>query len=145
MSASTMAKVPVWFWIIAAVAVLWNLGGIYAYWSHVTLSDEALAALPEAQRNMYLSMPAWATAAFAIAVFGGVVASIALALRSRFAVLLFGVSLAAVFVQMFQAFVLANALAVAGASAAIVPSMIVIIAIVLLWFSSMARGKGWLQ
>jgi hypothetical protein len=136
---------PVWFWIVAALALLWNLAGIYAYWSHVTLSDEALAALTEAQRSMYLGMPAWATAAFAIAVFGGVAASLALVFRSRFSVALFGISLAAVVVQMFQAFVLANALNVMGASAAIMPSTIIVIAIAMLWFSTMARGKGWLR
>lgn len=141
----TGSRLPVWFWIVAALAILWNLMGVYAYWSHITLSDEALAAYPAPVQEMYRATPAWANAAFAVAVFGGVAASIALALRSRFAIALFGVSLAAFLVQAFQAFVLANAIKVAGASAAIMPSIVLVLAIALLWFSRMARGKNWLR
>lgn len=145
MQARNSQSLPMWFWIVAIVAIVWNLGGVYAYWSHITLSDEALAAYPQPVQEMYLATPAWANAAFAIAVFGGVAASLALALRSRFSVALAGISLAAVVVQLFQAFVLANALSVAGASAAVVPSLVLVLGTALLWFSFMARGKGWLR
>lgn len=142
---SSAHKLPVWFWIVAILAVLWNLGGVYAYWSHITLSDAALATYPEPVQKMYREIPAWANAAFAIAVFGGVAASLALVFRSKFSAALFGLSLAAVLVQAFQAFVLANAISVAGPSAATAPSLVALFAIVLLWFSLMARGKGWLR
>ena len=62
---------PKSFWIIAAIALVWNLMGVAAYLMQMTMSDEAIAALPEAQRALHESTPAWATGAYALAVPGG--------------------------------------------------------------------------
>ncbi|MDZ7768490.1 MAG: hypothetical protein U5K38_05175 [Woeseiaceae bacterium] len=59
------------FWIISALALLWNLLGVMAYIMRVTMTPEALAALPEAERELYTNTPAWVTGVFAIAVFAG--------------------------------------------------------------------------
>jgi hypothetical protein len=145
MQTTPASKLPLWFWIVAGVALVWNLIGIAAFFMDPTMNESAMAALPEAQRSLYAATPAWATAAFAIAVFGGAAASAGLLLRTRLAVALFGISLVAVLVQMFQAFVLANAISVVGAGAAIMPAIITLIAIALLWFAWTARSKGWLR
>ena len=59
---------PKWFMVVAAVLLVWNLLGVMAYVMQVTMSPETLAALPQEQRQLYESTPAWATAAFAVAV-----------------------------------------------------------------------------
>lgn len=54
-----------------------------AYLTQAYKTDEANALLPEAEKTHYDNNAIWATAAFAIAVFGGVLASIALLMRKK--------------------------------------------------------------
>jgi hypothetical protein len=144
MNASTSAKPPTWFRAIVIAAIVWNLLGVAAYIMDVTRSEEALAGLPEAQRALYSSIPAWATGAYAIAVFAGLGGSVLLALRKALAAPVFGLSLAAVAVQMLHAFVLSDSLAVLGPASAIMPAVVTVIAAALIWFSLDARRRGWL-
>ena len=77
------------FWIIAVIALIWNLMGVMAYLGQAYMTDEAKALLTEAEKALYDNVPIWVTAAFAIAVFGGVLASIALLMRKQIAKLYF--------------------------------------------------------
>ena len=138
-------KLPTLFWIVAIAAVIWNLLGVMAYVMQVTMSDEALAALPQAQQALYAAQPAWVTGAFAIAVFAGLGGSIALALRKGLATPILAVSLVAAALQMFYFFAMSNTLAVMGAASAIMPSLVIIIGVALVWFSTRAKGKGWIR
>lgn len=56
---STSTKPPVWFWIVAIVALLWNALGIMAYLMRAYLTDEAIAALPQEQQVYIQNQPAW--------------------------------------------------------------------------------------
>ena len=71
MSGTRTQSSPMWYRIVAVLALVWNLMGISAYLMQVTMNEADLAALPEAQRLLYETTPAWATAAFATAVFAG--------------------------------------------------------------------------
>ena len=62
--------IPRSFWIISIVALVWNALGVMSYLMSVMMSPETLAAMPEEQRAMYETMPAWVTGAYAVAVFG---------------------------------------------------------------------------
>ena len=57
---------------------------------------------------------------------------------------LFLVSFAAVIVQDFNAFVLSDWKSVWGNSALFLPSVVVIVCIVEIWYTRLAKGKGWL-
>ena len=46
--------VPAWFRIVGVLALIWNLMGVSAYLMQVNMSEEDMAALPEAQR-----VPPW--------------------------------------------------------------------------------------
>ena len=134
---------PVMFRVVAVAAVIWNVLGVLAFVMNVAISAEAMAAMPEAQQALYAAQPAWVTGAFAIAVFAGLGGSIALALRKGIATAIFVVSLVAVIAQMFYAFAMSNMLSVMGASSAVMPSLIIIIAAALVWFSTRSKAKGW--
>ena len=54
------------FWIIGAVALIWNVMGVINFFGQ--MNADALAAMPKAQRAIIEGRPAWATRAFAIAV-----------------------------------------------------------------------------
>lgn len=138
------SSVPKWFWIVAGVALLWNLMGVGAYIADVTRTDEALAKLPEAQQALYAAQPVWVTGAYAIAVFAGLLGSAALLFRKGLATPLFAVSLAAVIVQFGYLFLAMNVFAVMGAAAAVFPVVIIVIAAFLTWFSIQAKARAWI-
>ena len=135
---------PVMFRVVAVAAVIWNVLGVLAFVMNVAISAEAMAAMPEAQQALYAAQPVWVTAAFAIAVFAGLGGSLALALKNSRATPIFAVSLIAIIVQMSYVLALSNTLAVMGASAAVMPVLIIVIAAALLWFSTRASNKGWI-
>lgn len=141
---SDSSSPPRSFWIISVLALVWNLIGILTYLMSVTMSEEALAALPEAERALYSDIPAWVTAAYAIAVFGGTLGCVALLLRKAWAVPVLVGSLIAILVQMFHALALSELIVVRGAGAAVLPLLIVAIAVYLVWFARSARARGWI-
>ena len=58
---------------------------------------------------------------------------------------LFLLSLAAVLVQTYHAFVVAGALGVLGAGAAVLPALVIAIGVGLIWYARSAKEKGWLK
>ena len=106
---------PTWFKVVAVLALLWNLLGCLAFFSDLRLSPEDLAKLPEAQQALYAARAGWAVAATAIAVFGGVLGSIGLLVRKKWAFPVFALSLLGILIQDFGLFVLADGMEVAGA------------------------------
>jgi len=104
MSETSTNKAPTWFMVVAGILLVWNLLGVAAYIMQITMTPEALAALPDAQRQVYKNTPEWATAAFAIAVNGGVLGCLLLLLKRNLAGLFLQLSLAGVLVQMFHSF-----------------------------------------
>ena len=133
------------YWVISALALLWNLVGVLAYVAQVTMSPEALAELPEAQRAILEATPAWATSAFAIATTTGVLGCVLLIIRNSWAVPMFLVSLSAVLVQMYHAFVIADAIQIMGPTVAIQPALVIAISSGLIWYSRHAKEKGWFR
>ncbi len=138
------AKAPVWFWIIAAAALLWNAIGVMSFLTITMMSADNLAAMPEVERALYESTPIWATAAFAIAVFGGLFGSLMLLLRNGLATTLFMASLAGIIIQFTRWLFFTNAPEVYGAETYFMPGLVTVIAVFLLWFSTKAKGNGWI-
>jgi len=140
-----IAAPPHRFWVVAILALLWNLIGVMSYLSSVMISVETLGAISEAERALYTNVPPWVTVSYAIAVIGGSLACVVLLARRRWSTVLFAISLVAVVVQMSHQFFLTAAIEVLGLSAAVVPIMVILVAAWLVWFSSDAGQKGWLR
>ena len=132
------------FWIVGGAALVWNLIGLVFYYSHVTMTPEALAGFTPEQQEFFTATPTWATAAYAIAVNAGVLGSLSLLLRKTWAVPLFVLSLLAIIAQNFYSFVLAGGLQVWGAAGAALPSIVFVIGIALVWYSRQTKAKRWL-
>jgi len=139
------SKPPVAFWIVSILALLWNLMGVMAYITTVTMTPEALQALPTEQQQLYTDIPKWATAAFAIAVWGSTLGCILMLLRKRFAVPVFAVSFAGILVQMTHSLVISKSIEVYGPGGAVMPIMIILIGGFLVWYSRKAQANGWLS
>ena len=79
------------FWLIGARALIWNAMGVVNYF--MQMNPDVLELYRESERAIIEGRPAWATGAFAIAVFGGTLGSLLLLLRKSAATYLFVVSL----------------------------------------------------
>lgn len=136
-------KAPTWFMVVSALLLVWNLLGVMAYIAQVTMSPESLAALPGEQRQLIENTPAWATAAFAVAVNFGVLGCILLLLKRNLAGLFLQLSLAGVVVQLFHAFFMSNSFEVFGPGGLVMPVMVIIIAIYLVILAAKAKAHHW--
>jgi hypothetical protein len=138
-------KPPLWFWIVGIIALIWNLMGVMAYIGQAYITEAELSALSDAEQTLYANVPPWATAAFAIAVFGGTLASIALLLRKKFAKILFVISFLGIIVQMIYNFFISEAMEVYGPGGLIMPVMVILIGIFLITFSYKSFLKNWIS
>lgn len=135
---------PTSFWVIAVVALLWNLLGVVMFVMQVGMTPEQLAALPADQRSLYEAAPPWVNIAFGVAVFGGVLGALGLLMKKRWAVLMFLLSLLALAVQVVSVYATTPAWQVQGPSGAIMPVVLVLIAVFLWWYARKAAARGWI-
>ncbi len=135
---------PAWFWIVSILALLWNLMGVAAFVMQMTMSADALAALPADQQALYASMPAWVTVTYAVAVFGGALGCLLLVLKNKLAIPLLVLSLLGVLGQMLYMFLLSDTFQVMGRAAMVMPIVIIVISVFLVWFSRMSARRGWI-
>lgn len=138
------SKPPMWFWVVSGIALIWNAMGVMAYLGQAYMSDADLEALPEAEQALYTDVPAWATAAFAVAVFGGFLGAIALVIRKKWAKSLFLLSFIGIILQMTYNLFMSKAMDVYGPGGIIMPVMVIVIGIYLILFSNKSVEKGWL-
>lgn len=138
------SKPPKSFYWIAGVGLAWNVVGLLAYISQMTMSPEVLAELAEPQRAFLETRPAWASAAFAIAVNAGVIGCLLLLLKQSIAPLVLALSLAAVVVQNIHAYGLSNGMEVFGVAGVGAAAAILVIGAYLLKVAADAKNAGWL-
>ena len=139
MSEKTAVDVHWSFWVIGALGLIFNLLGCLNFLSQ--MNAETVASMPEIYRTIAESRPAWGTAAFALAVFGGLLACVLLLMRKSMAL------------HVFIA-------AVVGAVAAQIPFLgmtdfpieawvgwlsQVAIGTFLVWYSKLAKNKDWIS
>ena len=140
-----MSKSPLWFKIVAVLAILWNLIGCVALASDVRLTPEDVKTLPDAQQALYASRPSWAVAGTAVAVIGGTLGSIALLLGKKSALPILVASLIGLLVQDYWMFVLIDGATLAGPIVVALQTAVLVIAIGLVFLSRKAISRGWLQ
>ncbi|QJB68456.1 hypothetical protein [Parasphingorhabdus halotolerans] len=138
-------KPPIWFWIVGILALLWNGMGVGEYIRQITMSAAEFAALPANQQELMIDQPFWLTAAFAIAVLAGFVASVLLLLRQRIAVRLFMVSMLAVFTQFGGLFLFKGYWDMLSGAEIVMPILIPIFAVGFAWFAWRCEKSGYLR
>lgn len=135
---------PVSYWIVAVLALAWNLIGAAMLYLQANMAPESLARMTEAQRQVYEATPGWLNIAFAAAVTGGVLGAVGLLLKKRWAATLFLVSLIGLLVQVIGAYVVTPAWAAYGAAGLAMPAVLLAISVFLLWYANRAADRGWL-
>ena len=136
--------VPTWFWVIAAVSLMWNILGCVIFSSEVFAQEAIIESMTDEQKEWVRSTPRWIYVVFAISVSTGVVGSFCLLLRKKLTVPMFTISFAAVLIQMVYTMLIAGGLRVMGPTGAVMPTVVITLAGAWLWFSLLSKGKGWL-
>ncbi len=135
-------KPEITFWIIGIIALIWNILGVVAYLMQAYMTQEDLLALPLEEQALYLDIPAWVTAAFALAVFGGLLGCLLLLLRKKLATFVFIISLIGIIVQMIYNVFMSKAAEVFGPGNMIMPLMVIVIGTFLIWYSKRLQDQG---
>ncbi len=138
-------KIPIWFWVVSIIMLLWNLMAINTFFQHITISEEALQAMALNERELYGAYPYWIKIDFGVAVLGGVLGSLGLLLRKKWAKTFLVISLIAVIVQMFFSLVIAKATDVYGPEAVIMPLIVILVSCFLVWFAHFSIKKNWIK
>ncbi len=140
-------KVPVSFWVVGAFALVWNILGFVIYYMQVSATPELLAQMYESEAELAFvsGIPAWATGAQGLAVTAGVLGSLLLLIRMSLAKLLFIASLAGILAQNVYGFIIGNGIEVFGATAIVLPVVVILIAVALIIYAGKAADKGWLR
>lgn len=138
-------KVPIWFWVVSVLALVWNFMGVGAFVMQLTMSDEAREKLPELERAMYAAIPSWYMVAFGIAVFAGFLGCVGLILRKKWAAKLFILSFVGIIAQQIYMFVLSDVGNSMNSNQLSMTLSIPVIALFLIWLSRTSAAKNWLN
>lgn len=138
-------EVPVWFVILAGMALAWNLLGLAAVIMDFMMSAESIASLSEAQQQMYASRPAWSSFASLLAVTAGTFGCIGLVLKRTWARPILVLSLIGLIAQDIAFFVIMDAIGAYGIQVVIMQGIVFVIAVALLILAQFAMKKQWLH
>ncbi|RYD68329.1 MAG: hypothetical protein EOP58_00910 [Sphingomonadales bacterium] len=138
------AKRPGWFIILVGVLILWGLAGCAAFYMHVAYGPAMNPDATDWDRAYFAALPGWFAWDYAVAVGAGLLGSVALLLRSRFALLLYLLSLIAVAVQFGYVFFATDLLSHKGAAMSVpFPAFIVAMVLLQVWLARYAADRGW--
>jgi hypothetical protein len=127
---------PWHLWLVGILALLWNCIGAFDYAMTETRNASYMSAFTPEQLTYFYGFPTWVVATWALSVWGGVLGSVLLLLRKRWAVPVFGVSLVTMMLTSFYSFVLTNGLATMGGAGGLVFSAVIfVIAVALLFYA----------
>jgi len=135
------------FWVVGGLLAVWNLSGLYQYYTFSTLEPEMLqaAGYTAGQMAHVFDTPAWAHSAYAIAVNAGVLGVIFLLLRKAWAMPMFVISLVGAVLQFADAYLLRNGLELFDRIWLVIPTLVILICIFEIWYSRRATARGWLS
>ena len=151
MQQALAARTPVHLWIVGTLATLWNCFGGYDYvMTRMRNTDYIAAAMPGVDPQAALAwvdaMPIYAQFGWGLGVWLGLLGSILLLLRSRWAVWSLGLSMIGAIVSLGYQIALAPPLAGAeGLMMTVMPYVIILIAVALFLYARAQAAKGVLR
>ncbi len=129
------------FWVIATFMLIWNVMGCINFF--VQMNPEMVASYRETEQAIISGRPAWATIAFAVAVFGGALGCVLLLLRKLSAFYVFIGSFLGVIVTMTHVLGIGIDFGLGEIFGIIL--MPLVVAAYLIWYSKQAESKGWVS
>jgi hypothetical protein len=147
MNMTEAVKTPWHLWVVGAVSLVWNAFGAMDYTMTKMGNAEYLAAFTPEQQTYFTSFPMWANVGWALGVWGSVLGSLLLLVRSRHAVTAFIVSLIGLAISSFYQFGLhyGDLMRMFGTFPMIFTAVIWVVAIALFLYARAQASKGVLR
>ena len=151
MQQAVSARTPAHLWIVGILSLLWNCFGAYDYtMTRMRNTDYLSNAMPGVNPTAALAwidgMPLYAQAGWALGVWLGLLGSILLLMRSRWAVWSFGISFVGAVLSLGYQIALAPPLeGASGPMMTVMPYVIILIAAFLFWYAWTMEKKGVLR
>ena len=143
-------RAPTHLWIVAVVATLWNALGAYDYLMTRMRNMDYLSSMPGIDANDLLawvdSFPIWAQFGWGLGVWAGLIGSLLLFARSRYAVWAFALSLVGIVLGIGYQLLAAPPLRGAeGALHTLMPLAVIVIGVALFVYSRAMDRRGALR
>jgi len=132
---------PRHLWVVGVISLLWNAVGAMDYVMTQTQNEAYMSNFTPEQLEFFYGFPTWVVTAWAIAVWGGVIGSVLLLMRKRFAVQTFLVSLTAMVITTIHNYVLSDGLEIVGEPLALVFTAAIFLAAVGLFVYARAMHR----
>lgn len=142
----SQVKTPVWFWILAVIAVLWNAMGAWDYVATQFRFEPYLSEFTEEQLAFFFGFPVWYQAVWAIAVWSAFSASILMLLRRKLSAQLFLISIISFIVSAIYIYGFTNGLEIMGGPGPLIFSAVIFLSLLgFFWLARWAGQKGILR
>lgn len=141
------ARAPAHLWIVGILSLLWNCVGGYNYTMSRLRNEEFLSQSGDAAAILaYMDqMSLYAEVGWGLGVWGALLGSVLLLLRSRFAVHAFAVSLAGALVSFAAQYLGPPMPGASSAMARYMPIVILLLAAAQLWYAARSAKAGVLR
>lgn len=132
-------KLPVYFWVVGLIALLWYAYGVYNFLMQAFMNTNPPTQISQTEHLLYDNLPLWYMTVFGFAVFSGFLGALLWLLRKRRAYILFIISFFTVGIQQFYVLTEINPRDI------FLPLTSNVIAVFLVWFSKRAIARRWLK
>lgn len=140
-----MIKPPLWFTLVATLALLWNIAGLLAIGADLSLTATDIAALSPQQQAIYAARPGWSIVGSVVAVTTGTWGCVLLLMKRRSAFWAFTASLGGLIVQDVGLFVVVAAVQSPDDAAMAMQATVAIVAVALLLLTRKAIAASWIK
>ncbi|MCK4863919.1 MAG: hypothetical protein KAT06_00695 [Gammaproteobacteria bacterium] len=132
------------FWLISIYFLTSHIMGSMNFF--LQMNADMVASFPETYRAIIEGRPIWATAGFAIAIFGGMLGCLLLLFRKSIAFFLFIASMLGMLVTMIHTYnIVTSTISFSIIEIFIIMIFPLIVAVFLLWYSKFVERKGWIS
>ena len=140
-------RAPWHLWFVGVVSLLWNGMGAFDFVMTKIRSESYMSQFTPEQLEYFYSFPLWANIGWTFGVWGSLLGSVALLLRSRWAVWLFALSIAGLLVTTIYNFVLTNGAEIMGGGIFVwvFSALIWLVTIALFFYARRMAGVGVLR
>jgi hypothetical protein len=133
------AKTPWHLWVIGVLSLFWNAAGAYTI---VSAQAGRLPGIEQSEADYYAAQAAWFIAVTDLALFAAILAATAMVVRSRWAVHLYWLSVAAIVVTAGYDIAKGTAYILTDDGAMVATGVIWILALGQLAYASVMRSRG---
>lgn len=135
-------KAPWHLWVVGILALLWNISGAYTIMS---AQAGRLPGISADEAAYYAAQASWFVVVTDLALLSAIAAAVALLLRRRWAVPLFGISIVCIAVTAGYDLAAGTSRMFANQGALIATIVIWVLAVLQFWYAAAMRSKGVLR